>query len=212
MANCPEAALMFWDDYPDGCPPQHEQMYAFKIFALAEAIRAGFRYVLWMDSAFQPIRSIAPLWEVIKRDGWYVPPQLSEKLSRWCSDDALRMLGVTREQVSAVPLVFSGLVGLDMQNATGKQIWWSWEAFYRRGIFNGPHKNLPGQPVEPWGQKWQGHCSHNAEVQGHRHDESALSFILWQLGLVPIGHNFLTIDSPEGFIGHHVPASLCPGV
>lgn len=196
---------MFWSDYPDGCPPQQEQMYAFKIFALAEAIKAGFRYVLWIDSAFQPIRSIAPLWAAIEQDGWYVPPQLAERLSRWCSDAALALFGIDRSTAAEIPLVYSGLVGLDMESKTGRAIWDGWEALYRAGSFNGPHRNLPGQPTEPWGQKWAGHCSDDPGVQGHRHDESALSYVLWKNGLTPVAKNFLTIESPDGFIGHHVP-------
>src|SRR6186713_1052681 len=176
LANCPEAALMFWDDYPDGCPPQHESMYAFKIFAIREAIKAGFRYILWMDTAFQPVRSIAPLWETVEREGWYVPPQGDSKLGHWCSDAALTAYGIGRETASCIPLCFSGLVGLDMESKMGKQIWWGWEKFYKLGTFNGPHRNIPGGDWAAWGQKWQGHCSDDPRVQGHRHDESALAF------------------------------------
>lgn len=35
---CPDAELRFFPDYPTGCPSHAEQQYAFKIFALREAI------------------------------------------------------------------------------------------------------------------------------------------------------------------------------
>lgn len=203
---CPDAWQLFYDDYPAGCPTQEQSQYAFKIFALERAIREGFRYVLWMDAAFSPVASIEPLWKEIERAGWYVPPQGNEMLDRWCSDDALGIFNIDRAKAGIIPLVYSGLVGLDMQTASfiGTRVWREWERLYSWGTFDGCHVNLPGQPRQPWGQKWQGHVSHDPKVQGHRHDESALSYVLWSLGLVPKSLGFLTLESEAGFIGHHM--------
>lgn len=201
---CPDAWQLFYDDYPLGCPAQAEQQYAFKIFALDRAIQEGFRYVLWMDTAFSPLRSLEPLWRVLETRGWYVPPQGDAKLDRWCSDDALEAFNIDRATARRIPLVYSGLVGLDVSRVNRKAIFKSWKSFYERGTFNGCHVNNPGQPRKPWGQKWQGHVSHDPEVQGHRHDESALSFILWSMGLHPESRGFLQIDNPDGIIGHHM--------
>jgi hypothetical protein len=208
--HCPDAWQLFYRDYPEGCPRQNEQQYAFKIWAVNEAVRQGFRYILWMDSVFQPIGSLEPLWEVIDCEGWYVPPQLSEKLGRWCSDAALDIFGIDRAEAYKIPLVYSGLVGVDMWSRSS--ILRDWTEMQRRGAFNGPHVNVPGSPMRPWGNKWEGHVSDNWEVQGHRHDESALSYILYSKGLTPVNMGFLTLESTAGFIGHHVPMEAeCPG-
>lgn len=210
---CPEADLLMFDDYPAGCPPHAEQMYAFKIFAMREAIERGWQYVLWMDAWFQPIASIVALWEHIRRTGWYIPAQGDSVLGNWCTDSALAKFEISRETARTIPLCYSGLVGLDMGNRLACGIWKHWEQLFTLGTFNGPHLNVPGEPMTQWGLKWQGHASDDTAVNGHRHDESALSFVLHSLSLKPPGDlGFLTIESPGGFIGHHVPAeALCPG-
>lgn len=203
--HCPDAWQLFYDDYPDGCPKQEERQYAFKIYALREAIAAGFRHILWLDSAFQPIASIEPLWREIREAGWYVPPQYAFMLGEWCSDEALAVLRIDRETAWTIPLVFSGLVGFDLQHPLGAALWRGWEDTYERGAFDGNH--FAHEKQERWGQKFAGPVSDDPRVRGHRHDESALSWVLWSLGLTPVSKGFLTLESPEGFIGHLVP---CP--
>ncbi len=199
--NAPEAWRLFYRDYPDGCPLHSEMQYAFKIYALRRAIDAGFRYVVWMDSSFQPIRSMAPMWERLKEHGWYAPRQGDSKLGEWCSDSFVLATQTSRDYLMKLPLVYSGLVGFDMKAEWGQGIWEEWKRLYEQGWFNGHHLNKPGKDREPWGVKWSGHVSHDKRVQGHRHDEAALSWILWQRGLIPPDPDFF---APGGFIGQHV--------
>jgi len=202
---CSNVWRLYYPDYPDGCPPQSEKQYAFKIFAIEEAIKAGFRYILWMDSAFQPIAPIDKLWETIAEKGWYVPPQYAYKLAEFCSDAALEIFGIDRQTAQGISLVFSGIVGLDMDNLTAVQLWTGWKDLYERGAFNGCHRAVMGAESGIWGgAKLQGHVSSDPTVQGHRHDESALSFLLYAMDLKPMSLGYLTLESESGFIGHLV--------
>ena len=101
-----------------------------------------------------------------------------------------------------IPLVYTGLIGLDMQCDAGKEIWYQWDRLYKRGAFKGAHENAPLYPWEDHGAKWRGHCSMDKRCEGHRHDESAMSFVLWKLGLKPM-------ENPKGLTAHgierHVP-------
>lgn len=50
------------------------------------------------------------------------------------------------------------------------------------------------------GLKWAGHCANDPRCEGHRHDESALSFVLHEFGLKPVAPNW------ESFgMARHVP-------
>jgi hypothetical protein len=199
-----DTAFLLYSDYPDGCPEHHDRQYAFKIYAMREAIKAGFRFVLWMDCAFIPRAPIEPVWNRIREYGWYVPRQGDSFLGTWISDSALAFCGIDRKTADAIPLAFSGLVGLDMGNDTARTIWAEWQRHYEAGVFNGPHRNIPGAPMEPWGHKTSGHVSDDPKVEGHRHDEASLSFILWQNHLEPARAGFITFESPDAIIGHQI--------
>ena len=217
---CSDVWRLFYSDYPDGCPPQSERQYAFKIYAIDAAIKAGFRYILWIDSSLAPIARIDPLWDAIIREGWYVPPQFNgitsgqawrhwesstlATLAEWCSDSALSIFGITRSEAKKIPLVMTGLLGLDMENPLGLRIWQSHRALYDAGVFDGPHNNLPGVAMRRSGRKLSGHVSYDKSVCGHRHDETSISFVLHSLGLHPVKREFLTLESESGFIGQYV--------
>lgn len=196
-----QPARMFYRNLPPGCPPHYEQMYAFKIYAIAEAIRLGYRRILWMDSTFCPTGPMDALWDAVARDGWYCPIQGDAVLGDWCSDRGLEAMGIDRTAARQIPLVYSGLVGLDMHSVTGVAIWHTWQELYKGHVFNGPHINKSCHPMVEMGNKWEGHCSHDRSVKGHRHDEAALSFVLQKFGLRPEAKGFLKLESPSGFIG-----------
>lgn len=179
--------IIHWDDYPPGCPTQQQRQYAFKIYAIADAIQRGYRRVLWMDIVYMPQGSIDALWAVVARQGWYIPTQGDAVLGNWCSDACLEVFGLSRDEAMTVPLCYSGLVGLDLDHRTGQHIWELWQLAYERGAFQGPHKNegKPGEPIHAWGHKTAGHCSDDPRCMGHRQDESALSAILYRLNLKP---------------------------
>lgn len=210
---CSDAWKLWFETLPEGCPPHKESQYAFKIFAIQRCIEAGFRYILWMDSSFAPVASIEPLWKLIEDFGWFVPQQGDAKLGTWTSDQALGLYGMARDQAMSIPLVYSGLVGLDIKSDYGSLIWPKWKALHQAGAFNGPHYNalppltewLKGGSWEPMGAKWKGRCSDDPRCEGHRHDESALAFVLDQLGLTPSVSGLLTLEDSKGIIGHMVP-------
>lgn len=203
---CPDVPRRVWREYPEGCPPHSATaMYRFKLDLIQRAIDEGFTTVLWIDSVFAPVGKMWPLWDHLVDVGWYVPPQLNEPMSRWCSDAALARFEITREDAAAIPLVYSGLVGLNLNTDEGLSILNRWRHWMDAGTFEGAHRNIPFEPLREWGNKWEGHCSADLRVQGHRHDESALSYVLHERGLRPEHLGFLSDTTPEtGFIGMHL--------
>ena len=177
--HCADTTRMFFDVLPTGAWPHIEDPYGFKIHALKRAVDTGYQNVLWMDATCQPVESIEPLWEHLKEFGFYVVKQEDAMLGNWVSDHALGIFGIDRDQAMEIPLVYTGLVGLNMQTPQGVDIWSEWLHLYKKGAFVGPHFNEPGYG-----------------------DESAMSFVLWKLGLKPV-------DNPRGLahygIERHVP-------
>lgn len=205
--HCPAADLWFLSSLPTGCPPHEAHQYAFKLAAMRQAIDRGYRFILWMDCTFIPIAPISVIWEAIERDGWYIPRQGTASLGRWTSDAALAEFNLDRDAAMNIQLCYSGLVGLDMASPRGCAIWSGWND--QAHTFSGAHKNDPGEPIHEWGNKWAGHVSYDLRVQGHRHDESALSFVLYSLGLAPRGGEFLTVENPRsGVIGRNLAHDL----
>lgn len=193
--HCTDAAFMPWINcLPSGCPPHGlSHQYAFKLYAMGSAFSAGHNPVLWVDSTFRPRASIEKLWQEIESTGWYVAPQGDSVLGDWVTDRALGILGINRVLARSIPLVLSGLVGLDVCKPLGREIWDEWNQTYIAGAWNGPHKAGSG-PIVHWGDKTEGFCSHDRGVQGHRHDEAALSWVLWKLRLKPKSMGFTVID------------------
>lgn len=209
-AHAPHVWQLFYYGYPEGCPVQHDKQYAFKIYALRRVMEASFGTVTWIDCAFQPIDSLQPLWNEVETHGWWIPAQGDAVLGNWCSDRALDIFGITRDVAMDIPLCYTGLVSLLMRTSIAKEIWRQWQNFYERGAFDGPHQNVIGGQSGAWGQKLTGQCSTDPRCLGHRHDESAMSYILHNLGLKPSKLPFLTLENEQGFIGHHVPLVI-PG-
>lgn len=172
--------------------------YRKKLDMIEMIVGLGYRFVLWMDVSFMPVAHLEPLWDRIEGQGWFAPKQGDARLGTWASDAALDGYGISRDVASEIPMCFSGLVGIDTQSAMGRKVVLQWRAL--ADTFAGAHYNRPGEEIKPMGNKTTGHCSNDPRVEGHRHDEAALSFALWSLGLKPAVSTFLSIDHSEGYI------------
>lgn len=199
---CPDAWTLFYDELPPCCPEHKNDPYAFKIFALQQAFDAGFRYALWMDTSFQPVASIEPLWKHIEARGFYAGQQGDSKLGEWTNDAALKIFKLDRDVAMRLPLLYSGLVGLDF-SGSGRWAYLKWRDMYAHGTFHGYHFQDELSSYE--GHKWRGSCSTDPRCKGHRHDESALSYVAYYHQLFTGRTGFTTFEDPQGFIGHMVP-------
>lgn len=190
-------AELFFGGYPDGCPSHLTHQYVFKVRAMEQAIQQGFRRILWVDCRCRPIKSFQPIWDCIEQTGYYVGQQGDATLGQWCSDTALALFGISRETANEIILLRGGVFGLNLDEPEGWEIWRSYKALCDLGAFTGAHQNQPGAPITEWGGgKLKGHVSNDPAVGGHRHDESALSFALWNLGLKP-SRDWTNIDIPD---------------
>jgi hypothetical protein len=197
------------DRLPAGSPKHQDVPYAFKAYAMREAIAAGVKTLLYLDSSIIPIKPLGPLWERIERDGYFIAHQAGPEPDKgytnyeWTADSVYGALfpeyrpihtvrghdldsvglGFARSVNRLMPHVVAGCIGLSMEHPTGKAIF---EEYYRLAsetkAFCGPWTNaaqLGGPKRENIDRV--GPCG-PPDVRGHRHDQTALSVIAWRLG------------------------------
>jgi hypothetical protein len=168
--------FIFWDkDYPEGCPIHRQTPWAFKPFCFYEVQKRGYELVLWLDASIKIKRPLEPLFELMRQDGHLIF-QEDHTVGEYCKDEALKPLGITREESFGLPCCWSSVLGLDLNNQRSVEFLRQWDERASDGVtFPGP--------------KWSGvfgwpkTASQDPRVKGHRHDQTAASVIALKLGM-----------------------------
>jgi len=155
---------------PPGSPTHADTPYAFKAFALKYARDFGADLVMWMDASIKPIRSLDPLWALIEKQGYWFSANWWPN-GEWCSDAALPLFGMTREESMTHMHVAATAFGLNLRSEVGAAFLDDYMRYATNGAFRGPWKNDNGQ------------ASSDPRVRGHRHDQTAASVICWRRGM-----------------------------
>jgi hypothetical protein len=177
--------LLTWTGaFPPGSPTHREVPYAFKPYALGQALREGYTSVLWLDAPCLALGALDPLFEHIEREG-HALVSGDEWLGNWASDPCLSEYALSRDQAMTVPLIFGSFIGLDLRNSRSRDWFMGWWEASRRGLFNGPslsphapervRARMPGKSLGP--------LSGDPRCWGHRHDEAVGSCLAYRLGL-----------------------------
>jgi hypothetical protein len=150
----------------DNCWPSGTLLhtpYSFKIYALEEAAK-DFDMLLWCDASIVPLRPLAPIWKRIEHDGYWFSRNYNYTNGEFTSDAALTIMGQTRDEAMVVPHIVATSFGLDMSQNVARE----WFAEWKRLLLAGAFEN--GGSSDP-------------RFRGHRHDQSAGSFVCWKMGL-----------------------------
>lgn len=177
LAWCMEhsEALRYWDHIPENWRPHELFPYAFKAYALQDAIRHGATSLLWCDSSVVPIGDLGPLWERIEREGYWLG------YNGWRNDAWPGYKNGEWTRLEALPYLFPGyddprcvndridhvmatVFGINVLNPIG-------EAFFLEYLrLASETPAFCGPWTGPVGVK-------------HRHDQTAASVIAWRLGM-----------------------------
>lgn len=133
--------------------------YSFKPRALIDANRdADADSLLWLDASCVPTRWVvgALRWAVMLSP--VVAMHTGFSVGQWCNDAALEVFGLSREEARSIPLVAGGVVAFNM----------------RRG---------GGDALEEWRRFAEETTVFQGRWEDHRHDQTALSVILWRAGI-----------------------------
>lgn len=162
--------------------------YCAKPWALEYARQSGATQAILLDASFFPIRDILPMVEHIQRHGYYLCRN-GFTVGEWASDACLEKMHVTREQAYEMDEVSSYCVGIDLTQGwhPATELLAGWLDADKIGAFPGPHTALNhlGRNI--------GFVSRDYRVQGHRHDQTALSIVANGLGMHDLSERpFLT--------------------
>ena len=211
----PMAELKLYHDMPEGCPKHADRPYAFKAFAMREASR-GCDVVLWCDALILPIRPMEPFWQQVERDGYFLV-QGAESNYPWTAESAYQelfpgmSLAAARELNKKIPQIVGGIIAVDFRSRIGSDFF---EEYFRLAssttAFCGPWANTNCQTKPNYGPTSSyttGPCG-EADVIGHRHDQSAASVIAWNLRMklsqYPVPYAY-TIPSEGTILLHDGP-------
>lgn len=168
------------DKLPGGCPTHREIPYAFKAFALKQAIEEGYTTLLWADASILPVGPLSSLFERIEQNGYWIGNNGWTNYE-WTGDSAYLDLFPEYDSAPAINRkikhVVAGAFGVYIKHQTGLAIF---EEYYRLAAttkaFCGPWTNgaeTADGRTAPCGPP---------DVRGHRHDQTALSVIAWRMG------------------------------
>lgn len=165
-----ESRIAWYNHLPPSCPSYEQAPYAFKIWALEEAI-AGSQRLLWLDSTVIVLKPLTELWGLIERQGYWFSANHGLMNGEFTADAALPILGVTREENWQIPHVVATCFGFDMRSPIAQEFLRQWKEASLAGAFAGPKRNDNGE------------ASADPRVKGHRHDQTAASVIAHRLGM-----------------------------
>lgn len=178
----PGVDFLGWaNEMPPESPPHKAVPYAFKAFAIAEAIRQGYSTVLWADACIVPDEDLAPLWERIERDGYWMSRN-GWANHEWTCDAVYPLLGVTREENKQIPHVVATTFGLCLKHEAARAFAAEYLRYAKNGAFCGPwmNKNHPDYAHHAVNER----CAPCGPptTRGHRHDQTAASLLAYRLG------------------------------
>lgn len=181
--------LRGWNLLPFGSPSHEAVPYAFKAYALKTLADEGFEMLLWCDASVIPIRPLKSMWEQVERDGYWISRNGWDN-SDWTCDAAYQDLfpGMALDQARAVnqqiPHVVGTAFALDIRHPAGRSFL---VEYFRLAsetkAFCGPWQNSAAEGMAHVNVGKRAALCGPPTTRGHRHDQTAMSVIAWQLGL-----------------------------
>lgn len=173
--------LFFTEENGELIPSQDESPWGFKPVLLNYAKEKGYKYILWLDSNMICIRKPVTIFKKIIKNGYYISSSYTTKMGYWCSDIALENFGIDRETSFKITEVNPSYVGINIYNSIAIKLLNEWNKYALDGItFRGIPQNYL---LSETNKNDRGIVSKDTRVKGHRHDQTALSYLVWKYKL-----------------------------
>lgn len=178
MAIHPEAMHYAWtDQYPAGARPHRESLYGFKPHAVGYALGQGFKKVIWLDTAIVLQHPV---------DYWFtlgvpiVAAKDDNALSKTICDKALGYYG--NPDIEGMNLVGGSVYAFDFDQPLCETIFANWYKDECNNVFGSQAEQSSGK------------------INGHRHDESIMAYLMQSNGVQPLGHDVMRYNQDENSI------------
>src|SRR5829696_3118427 len=171
--------------FPDESPAHADVPFAFKPYCFKEARRRGGELLLWLDASCVAVRPLEPIFDQIERDGYILFRNRRYRVGEWASDEALGVLGVSRDQAMEMPEVNGAAIGLNASSYISDSFLEKWHQRAQEKVaFRGVSEQLRTW-VDYQDVKWNrgGRVSSDPRVRGHRHDQTVAGVLAAQLGM-----------------------------
>ena len=168
---------IFFKDYPEGCP-HHSGVgqYNFKVYAINEAIKRGYKIILWLDASFYALRDPMPIFDYINEKGLYFFKS-GYPLSATATDELIYYHGLEhRAMLTEVPEFATGAVGINIDNPLGSEFFRKWEQDCNQGLFGGNRVHDKRDSSHPL-------------FKFSRQDQSSASAVLHKMGVKTAGED-----------------------
>lgn len=199
--------FLAWDDVlPEGSPTQFESPMAFKTFCFLEAQKLGYNQVLWIDSQIVVLRSLEPIFDMIRSNNYVTfSNNYGQFLGQWSSDEVLKLHQISREEAMMIPETPTSVIGLNLSSELGQNFLKRWHAMSTDGLtFRGVSTSINGVDdyyAVAWNKE---NCiSNDPRVGGHRHDQTGAGIVAHQLGLPPYADNLRDVHFKGNQINKH---------
>lgn len=153
-----EPVLLFQNEGQVKAPLHFGNAYAFKVYAIDEAIERGYEQILWLDASVYPIKDPTPVFDWLSLKGIFLE-EAGHYVGQWCNDRTLEYFGITRDEAMTMPMFSGGFIGLDFRRQISVEFFNRWKKAMQDGMFHGS-----------WAD--------------HRHDMTVGSIIANQMNLV----------------------------
>jgi hypothetical protein len=149
--------------YDESCP------YTIKADILhTAAMLTTARWLLWVDCSAWAIRNPKPIFDIIKKDGYYFWTS-GYNAAQTCSDKCLDYFGINRDTAETYQDAATGIFGIDLHNEIGYNFFKQWSKAALDGVFNG--------------SRFHDNQSEDPRFLFHRQDQSVASCLIGKMGL-----------------------------
>ena len=162
-----DGKFLSWNKFPND-NYNKENFYNIKAAAFEEAMRQGYKQILWVDAPVVALQDVSPLFDKIEKDGYLMVKNNSWNCATTVNDACLKYFKVTRDEAEKIDEIASGVMGFDTENPKGKKLIQMFIKACKDGAADGSrfHDNQSSDP----------------RFKFHRQEQSVLSLCAHSLG------------------------------